>query len=118
MKTSCRIVACLAVFLAAAVLFSALFVVLEADHDCDDENCSVCAQIGVCEDLLRQAGACLAADATACCSQGLEFDPPAGLSYPGEPGAQITVTGIFDSYEEQEANGMVLYLVLRDAQLL
>ncbi len=56
-----RLLACLAALLAAVVFFSALYVVLEADHDCGGENCSICAQISACEDLLRQPGACLAA---------------------------------------------------------
>ncbi|MCR5138342.1 MAG: hypothetical protein K6C12_14845 [Oscillospiraceae bacterium] len=35
------------------VLFSVLFIALEADHDCCGEGCAICAQIHVCEDLLR-----------------------------------------------------------------
>lgn len=60
-----RLLAWLAALLAAVMFFSALYVALEADHDCDGENCTICAQIGACEDLLRQPGACLAALALA-----------------------------------------------------
>ena len=41
-------------------------------------------------------------DATACCQQGMEFilaDPDA---YP-EPGRDVTVTGVFDTYYEGES---------------
>ena len=47
--------------------------------------------------------ACVIADATACCSQGLEFDLSGQHSYPDdypELGSEITVTGTFELYEE------------------
>ena len=50
-----RTAAILAAVLALILLFSALFIVLEADHDCHGENCRVCMQIRLCEGLLRQA---------------------------------------------------------------
>lgn len=49
--------------------------------------------------------ACVIADATACCSQGIEFVLDGDYSYPEdypEMNSQITVTGIFDVYEEGE----------------
>ena len=49
--------------------------------------------------------ACVIADATACCSQGIEFVLDGDYSYPDdypEMNSQITVTGIFDVYEEGE----------------
>ena len=53
--------------------------------------------------------ACMIADATACCAQGLEFalagEPVYPDDYP-ELGAEITVIGEFQSYEE---NGMTWY---------
>ena len=48
--------------------------------------------------------ACIIADATACCSQGLEFLVAGSLAYPDDyppEGSQITVTGVFDLYEEE-----------------
>ena len=42
-----------AALLVFVMLFSVLFIVLEADHDCCGEDCAVCAQIRACEDLLR-----------------------------------------------------------------
>lgn len=40
------LVLCAAV--ACAMLFSALFVVVEAEHDCHGELCKICAQVQVC----------------------------------------------------------------------
>ena len=53
--------------------------------------------------------ACMIADATACCAQGLEFAFAGKPVYPDEYpelGAEITVIGEFQSYEE---NGMTWY---------
>lgn len=42
------------VLLLAVLLFSVLFVVAEADHDCTHEGCPICACIRICEALLHQ----------------------------------------------------------------
>ena len=58
--------------------------------------------------------ACLIADATACCSQGIEFILADEREYPAdypEIGSEITVTGVFDTYYE----GSQLYCQLIDA---
>ena len=64
----------------------------------------------------RNYYACLIADATACCSQGIEFlwkgDHPYPADYP-EPGTEITVTGTFDTYYE----GEYTYCQLIDAEV-
>ena len=55
------------------------------------------------------AYACIIADAAACCAEGMEFVLKDDLAYPDdypEPGAEITVIGEFQSYEE---NGMTRY---------
>ena len=65
--------------------------------------------------------ACIVQDATACCAQGLEFEPESTLSYSEdypEPGAEITVTGTFDSYKEEVDGNTYIYLVLRNAQIV
>lgn len=54
----------LAALLAAVMLFSVFFIVLEADHDCAGEDCAVCAVLSVCEELLTgrsAAASCIAA---------------------------------------------------------
>ncbi len=64
----------------------------------------------------RNYYACLIADATACCSQGIEFLPKKTLSYPADyppEGTNITVTGIFDTYYE----GQDMYFQLKDASV-
>lgn len=53
--------------------------------------------------------ACIISDAAACCAEGMEFVLKDDLAYPDdypEPGAEITVIGEFQSYEE---NGMTWY---------
>lgn len=55
------------------------------------------------------AYACIIADATACCAEGVEFALEGDYTYPDdypEPGAEITVVGEFQAYEE---NGMTGY---------
>lgn len=55
------------------------------------------------------AYACIIADAAACCAEGMEFVLKDNLAYPDdypEPGAEITVVGEFQAYEE---NGMTGY---------
>ena len=60
--------------------------------------------------------ACIIMDATACCSQGLEFVLAGEHSYPAdypEPGTEITVVGTFQTHEE---NGYTDYH-LADAEM-
>ena len=49
--------------------------------------------------------ACVIADATACCSQGIEFVLTDSTKYP-EEGSEITVIGTFEGYEE---DGLTYY---------
>ncbi len=58
--------------------------------------------------------ACLIQDATACCSQGLEFEPIEEPDESLEQGSEITVVGVLDSYEEDD----VTYCTLRNAVML
>ena len=46
----------LAAVLAVVMLFSAVYIAVEADHDCSGEDCAICHQIGVCENLLKSLG--------------------------------------------------------------
>ena len=58
--------------------------------------------------------ACLIADATACCSQGIEFVPTGDYHFPDdypELGSEITVIGTFDTYIEDGYE----YCTLRNA---
>ena len=47
------IASALAVLLALVMLFSVVYIALEADHDCCGEDCAVCVQLRTCENLLR-----------------------------------------------------------------
>ena len=61
--------------------------------------------------------ACVIADATACCSQGLEFEPTEDYVYPDDypaEGENVCVIGVFDTYEE----GDYYYCTLRNAKML
>lgn len=60
--------------------------------------------------------ACIIIDATACCSQGLEFVLAGEKTYPDdypELGSEITVTGVFQLYDENGAT----YCHLVDAEM-
>lgn len=60
--------------------------------------------------------ACIVSDATACCSQGIEFELTSDYKYPDDypkDGDIICVTGVFDTYKE----GKDEYSVLRGATL-
>ncbi|MCR5649667.1 MAG: hypothetical protein K6F86_00625 [Lachnospiraceae bacterium] len=60
--------------------------------------------------------ACIISDATACCSQGIEFELTDDYSYPDdypEEGGQICVEGVFDTYREGEN----IYCTLRDSKI-
>ena len=61
--------------------------------------------------------ACMIADATACCAQGLEFVLTGKHTYPDdypELGSEITVSGTFELYEE----GDIRYCRLVDAEMI
>ncbi len=61
--------------------------------------------------------ACIIQDATACCSQGIEFELSEDYKNPGSlmtEGDTVTVVGEFDQYTE----GDLVYYTLRDADLL
>jgi len=60
--------------------------------------------------------ACIIQDATKCCSSGIEFELAKERIYPDEypeAGSIITVTGVFETYEEDG----ILYCTLRDATM-
>jgi uncharacterized membrane protein YcgQ (UPF0703/DUF1980 family) len=61
--------------------------------------------------------ACIIQDATACCAQGVEFEPLDSYSYPEdypEDGDIVVVEGVFDTYEEDGYT----YCTLRDAKFI
>lgn len=44
------------VIIMIAMLSSAAFIVIEADHDCLAEDCVICHQISICENILKSFG--------------------------------------------------------------
>ena len=53
----------IALMLFVVMLFSALFIAHETHHCCTGENCSVCAILAVCENMLKNISAAAAAAA-------------------------------------------------------
>ncbi len=51
----------MAIMMLLVMLSSAYFLAAHADHDCDGEDCPVCACIHQCENLIRGVGDCAAA---------------------------------------------------------
>ena len=55
-KKPCFLMRLLAAVLAVVMLSSAVYIAVEADHDCAGDDCAICHQISVCEDLLKSLG--------------------------------------------------------------
>ena len=55
-KKLCFMTRLLAAVLAVVMLSSAIYLAVEADHDCSGEDCAIFHQIGVCENLLKSLG--------------------------------------------------------------
>ena len=51
----------LAVTVLFVMLYSALFIATKADHDCVGENCTICCQIHVCQNTLKNLSLALCA---------------------------------------------------------
>ena len=55
-KNRCFMTRLLAAVLAVVMLSSAVYLAVEADHDCSGEDCAICRQINICENLLKTLG--------------------------------------------------------------
>ena len=55
-KKPCFMTRLLAAVLAVVMLSSAVYLAVEANHDCSGEDCAICHPIGVCENLLQSLG--------------------------------------------------------------
>lgn len=55
-KKLCIISRLLAAMLAAVMLSSAVYLAVEANHDCSGDDCAICRQISICENLLKSLG--------------------------------------------------------------
>ena len=63
-KKSRLITGLLAAVLAAVMLSSAVYIAVEANHDCTGVDCAICHQINVCVNLLKSIGLAVSAAAT------------------------------------------------------
>ena len=55
-KKLCFMTRLLAAVLAVVMLSSAIYIAVEADHDCSGDDCAICRQITACENLLKSLG--------------------------------------------------------------
>ena len=55
-KKSRLITGLLAAVLAAVMLSSTVYIAVEANHTCSGEDCAICHQLQVCENLLKSIG--------------------------------------------------------------
>ena len=60
-KNLCFMTRLLAAVLAVVMLSSAVYLAVEADHDCSGDDCAICRQISICEGLAGAAAAISAA---------------------------------------------------------
>ena len=63
-KNLCFMTRLLAAVLAVVMLSSAVYLAVEADHDCSGDDCAICRQISICENLLKSLGLAGAAAAS------------------------------------------------------
>lgn len=104
--------------LSGTMVYAEVFNILYSPSDYIGKTVKMSGAFSYYEDpkTKNQYFACIIADATACCAQGLEFVLADDHTYPDdypEVYSDITVTGIFEIYEE---NGFQ-YCRLRDAVL-
>ena len=55
-KKICFMTRLLAAGLAVVMLSSAIYLAVEANHDCSGDDCAICRQISICENLLKSLG--------------------------------------------------------------
>lgn len=91
--------------LSSTMVYSEVYNMMTTPDDYIGKAIKMSGNFGVYQDQTTNKlyFACLIADATACCSQGIEFVLDGDYSYPDDYpdiNSIITVTGIFDTYEE------------------
>lgn len=55
-KKICFMTRLLAAVLAVVMMSSAIYLAVEANHDCSGDDCAICRQISICENLLKSLG--------------------------------------------------------------
>ncbi len=104
--------------LSSTMIYSEVYNMMTAPETYIGKSVKMKGQFAYYEDpeTKKQYFACVIADATACCSQGLEFVLKGDYSYPDDYpdlGTEITVMGTFKTYQEDGTT----YCQLVDASL-
>lgn len=91
--------------MSSTMVYSEVYNMMSLPDDYLGKTVRMQGQFQVYEGEGRNYYVVLIADAAACCQQGMEFilagDPAYPDAYP-EPGREVTVTGVFDTYYEGE----------------
>lgn len=104
--------------LSSTMVYSEVYNMMTTPDDYVGKTVKMQGTFSVYEDELtgERYYACLIADATACCQQGVEFVPQGKMNYPDdfpELDEEIVVVGTFEKYSE----GELQYVHLVDSQL-
>lgn len=89
--------------LSSTMVYSEVFQMISAPESYLGKTVRLRGSFAVYEGDSKSYFACLIADATACCAQGIEFVLRDTRAYPEEypeKGEEITVVGVFDTYTE------------------
>lgn len=91
--------------LSSTMVYSEVYNMMCTPEDYNGRTVTMQGQFAISDDpdSGKRYYACIIQDALGCCSQGLEFVLAGKHTYPDdypEEGAEITVTGTFDTYEE------------------
>ena len=102
--------------LSSTMVYSEALNMLQSPDEYMGKSVRMTGSFAVAEGDGRMYYACIIKDATACCSNGIEFLWDGDHSYPEDypkQGSDITVVGTFDKYYE----GTSMYIQLINAQL-
>ncbi len=104
--------------MSGTVVYSQVYNMMVSPEDFIGKTIRVAGYFDVYEDAETGNNyfACMIPDATACCAQGLEFLWAGEHTYPDdypEPGCDMTMTGRFETYEEDGTE----YMRLADAEV-
>ena len=101
--------------LGSTMVYSEVFNMMSVPGEYVGKTVKMSGTFSLYEGETRNYYACVIADATACCAQGIEFVRRGDYRYPEDypaVGDPITVVGVFDTYHEGED----LYCQLIDAE--
>ena len=90
--------------MSASMVYAQVYDMVTHPEEYLGKTVKMAGQFSVYQGDLRNYYACVIADATACCAQGMEFVPAKALAYPDDfptLDAYITVIGTFDTYREE-----------------